>query len=218
MDYFEIIKQRATSKASKQTTSKSSKQKNRRVEKNTFPSDQELPKLMPPHRDEVMINEQVPLIFISHCHSDQAIAEGLIDLLVEAISIDRTEIRATSVPGHKLPAGCNIGNELQQEITQAEIVLGIITKHVLESPYVLFELGAAWGLNKRIFPLIAQDVDPDQVLGPIASVLSLSLTNNPDCYQVVVDVSRQIKRSKKTGNDPGIAYRVERLVKVALAS
>lgn len=192
MDYFEIIQQRAASKGSRPAKRKD--------------------------LNELMINELLPLIFISHCHADQAIAEGLIDLLVEAISIERTEIRATSVPGHKLRAGSNIGDELKQEIAQVGVVLGIVTKQVLESPYVLFELGAAWGLNKPIFPLIAQDINPEQVLGPIASVHRLSLTDNPDCHQLVIDISRQINRSKKTGNDPGIASRVERLVKMASAT
>jgi hypothetical protein len=170
--------------------------------------------------DDLILNEPLPLVFISHCHADQALAEGLIDLLEAAISIEPQEIRASSVPGCKLQAGCRVDDQLHSDIAQAKVVLLIVTKQVSDSPYVLFELGAAWGLNKRIFPLTTPDVDLidlDRVLGPIASLHRLDLANNSECHQVVTDVCMAINRHRKTEVDSRIAVRVERLQKLAKA-
>jgi hypothetical protein len=161
--------------------------------------------------DKIMLNEQTPLIFISHCHADEGITRGLIDLLEAAISLSPNEIRATSVPGYKLRAGSRVADELQREIAKVRVVLCVVTKRVSESPYVLFELGAAWGLGKPICPLIAPGIDPAQILGPIASVHRIDLKNIPDCHQLVDDVCRAISRNA-IGSATRIADKVQRLV------
>ena len=159
-------------------------------------------------------NPPIPLVFISHCHTDEPIARELIYMLEAAITLSPNEIRATSVPGYKLHAGGRVEIELLKEISNIGVVLGIITRSVTESPYVLFELGAAWGLGKPIYPLIAPDINPDRILGPIASVHRISLQNIPDCVQLVDDVCTAISRTKTIGADPRIADRAERLVKL----
>ena len=121
------------------------------------------------------------------------------------------EIRATSVPGYKLRAGSRVADELQREVAKVRVVLCVATRRVSESPYVLFELGAAWGLGKPIYPLVTPGIDPAEILGPIASVHRIDLKNIPDCHQLVDDVCRVIKRSKVTGSDARIADKVQRL-------
>jgi len=162
--------------------------------------------------DETVLKEQTPLILISHCHADEGIARGLIDLLEAAISLHPSEIRATSVPGYKLRAGSRVADELQKEIAKVRVVLGVVTRRVSESPYVLFEFGAAWGLGKTIYPLITSGIDPARILGPIASVHRIDLKNIQDCHQLVDDISRAINRMKATGSDARIADKVQRLV------
>jgi hypothetical protein len=216
MDYFEIIKQRAKNEHQVLGRNKhniNNTSQDPRLSKNLYPLSSPL--------DDLILNEPLPLVFISHCHADQALAEGLIDLLEAAISIEPQEIRASSVPGCKLQAGCHVDDQLHSEIAQAKVVLLIVTKQVSDSPYVLFELGAAWGLNKRIFPLTTPDVDLidlDRVLGPIASLHRLDLANNSECHQVVTDVCKAINRHRKTEVDSRIAVRVERLQKLAKAT
>lgn len=56
-------------------------------------------------------------------------------------AVDRKDIRCTSVRPYRLPVGENTADRLRDEITEAEVVLGILTTDTLESSYVAFELG-----------------------------------------------------------------------------
>ena len=66
-------------------------------------------------------------------------------------AVDRKDIRCTSVRPYRLPVGENTADRLRDEITEAEVVLGILTTDTLESSYVAFELGSAWG--QRVWTL-----------------------------------------------------------------
>lgn len=54
-------------------------------------------------------------IFISHSHADEKIASLLVDFLLAALAIRPEDIRCTSVPGHKLPFGTSIGEQLKND-------------------------------------------------------------------------------------------------------
>lgn len=87
-------------------------------------------------------------IFVSHSQNDQDLAKALIELLMEALNIPRTAIRCTSVVGHQLRGGIPIEAKLRQEINSSQIFLGLLTPRSLDSTYVMFELGARWGIEK----------------------------------------------------------------------
>ena len=94
-----------------------------------------------------------PRIFISHRHKDKNVARKLIDLLESAFHVEASEIRCTSVPGYKLPVGAQSAESLKSDLNGAEIVMGLIGRDTAKSDYVLWELGASWGLGKPTFPL-----------------------------------------------------------------
>lgn len=93
-------------------------------------------------------NQESKDIFISHSSDDVDIAEELIALLRDSLSIKSDKILCTSLPGYKLTGGQNVDEALRNEIINSKIVIGIISDVSLQSMYVLFELGAAWGLKK----------------------------------------------------------------------
>jgi len=95
-------------------------------------------------------------VFISHSAADKELARGLINLLRLAIpSISPTRIRCTSVPGYRLPGGADADDQLRKEMVDARVFIGLITPESLTSTYVLFELGARWGAQLQLTPLLA---------------------------------------------------------------
>jgi hypothetical protein len=94
-------------------------------------------------------------VFISHSSQDLKVAKALVEVLEVALSLESNDIRCTSVPGYKLNTGEHTSVQLQKEISGAEVIIGIVTTNSMQSSYVLFELGASWGLNKPTFPLLA---------------------------------------------------------------
>ena len=98
---------------------------------------------------------QILDIFISHSSRDENLAEKLIALIRSALNISAEKIRCTSLNGFRLPAGTTTNERLRKEIHDSKAFIALITPNSLKSMYVLFELGARWGAEKPMVPLIA---------------------------------------------------------------
>ena len=60
---------------------------------------------------------------------------------------------------HDLAAGTDWASEIQKQLSQADLVIGVLTS-VRQSPWVLFELGQASALGRRIVLITPKDADP----------------------------------------------------------
>jgi len=106
-------------------------------------------------------------IFVSHSKHDHDLAKALIELLVVALNIPRTKIRCTSVVGHQLRGGTSIETKLREEINNSNVFLGLITPSSLSSAYVMFEMGARWGIKKSWYLLKARGAEVTDLKGPL---------------------------------------------------
>lgn len=110
-------------------------------------------------------------IFISHSSNDKDLARALINLLLLALRLDPTTIRCTSVDGFRLAPGANTATQLRQEVNTSKVFLGLLTNYSLSSSFVLFELGARWGADKDIFPILARGATHSSIGGsPLANL------------------------------------------------
>lgn len=97
-------------------------------------------------------------VFISHSSKDREIVTSVLDFLQMGMGIAREEIFCTSYP-NELPTGEAFITKIKEELENCEAVIFLITEQYLKSQFCLAELGAAWGLSKRIFPLLLVDFD-----------------------------------------------------------
>lgn len=132
-------------------------------------------------------------IFISHSSEDRIIAKGLADLLKYSIDKENLKIRCSSVNGYMLPVGTSIGEQLRKEIFVADIFLGLITRHSIVSTYVLFELGARWGVKRAIMPVVTHEKDYGFIKAPLSdyNVLNIGQTNHIN--QLLFDISNKLE-------------------------
>jgi hypothetical protein len=172
--------------------------------------------------DEAIVAHQAarpPRVFISHRHKDQKAARKLIDLLESAFHVGPGDIRCTSVPGYKLAVGSQSAASLQADLNGAEIVMGLIGPDTAESDYVLFELGASWGLRKPTFPLRLAGATFQHVPEVLREKSSLLLEDVTQCLQLVEDVARVSSLTRKTsaarGRTGRIWRRAEQLARAA---
>ena len=142
-----------------------------------------------------------PRIFISHRHQDKDIARSVIDLLEAEFEIAPGQIRCTSVSGYKLAVGSHSADSLQTDLNGAEIVMGLIGKETADSDYVLFELGASWGLRKPTFPLRIAGATFTHVPEVLRERSSLTLEDVSQCLQLVEDVARVSSLDRKPESD-----------------
>jgi hypothetical protein len=152
-------------------------------------------------------------IFISHSSQDIEIAKSIIQLLRAALTIPAERIRCTSVDGYRLPLGVSTDERLRREVREAKIFLGIITQSSIESTYVLFELGARWGAELHLAPILASSTDKRLLLGPLAQLNALACNIPAQVHQLVDDVASQLGVS--LGRASSYQEQVEALVEIA---
>jgi TIR domain-containing protein len=159
-----------------------------------------------------------PRIFISHRHKDVKVASKLIDLLESAFHIDAGQIRCTSVPGYKLPVGAQSAESLKTDLNGAEIVMGLIGRDTAKSDYVLFELGASWGLGKPTFPLRIAGASFEHIPEVLREKSSLLMEDVAQCLQLVEDVGRVSSLRRKSDTTRARAAVLAQAKRLALAA
>lgn len=151
--------------------------------------------------EEEMDGRKSIKIFISHAEADAQIAELLVNLLLSSLSVVDDEIRCTSVSGHQLPFG-NISQILKDDLRLSPIITALITETSLASKWMMFELGAAWALNKTVIPIIAPNLTHKDLPGPLGADSCIQICN-PDAPSRIRDALKQIslelKVEEKTG-------------------
>ena len=120
-------------------------------------------------------------IFISHAHKDQFVAELLIDYLLSEYEFAPGDIRCTSVPGYTIPLGESIADSLRRDVSEGIGFIALLSHFGLESVWVKFELGAAWGAQKPVLPILGPGFeDSDERLGPIHYMPCVKI-DDPQC-------------------------------------
>jgi hypothetical protein len=133
------------------------------------------------------------LVFISHSSKDAEIAVGLIELLKAALGLKDAEIRCTSVDGFRLPSGANTDQVLKFEVRAARTFIGLITPNSMGSAYVLFELGARWGADLHMVPVLA-GIDPKALQSPLNGFNGISADNVAQLHQLLSDLADLLNR------------------------
>jgi TIR domain len=139
-------------------------------------------------RYEGFSSNQEILVFISHSSKDSELALALIELLKAGLGLLSNQIRCSSVDGYRLPVGVNTESKLREEVSEARVVIGLITPSSLASAFVMFELGARWGANNFLAPLLA-GVRPSELSGPLSLLNALLSDNEAQLHQLLKDVS-----------------------------
>jgi hypothetical protein len=117
-----------------------------------------------------------------------------VELLKSALGLFANQIRCSTVEGHKLPVGVNTEAQLRQEVNAAEVVVGLITPSSLASHFVMFELGARWGSNRFLAPLLA-GVEAHQLQPPLSLLNALSAQSEQQLHQLLHDIGNRLNLS-----------------------
>ena len=152
-------------------------------------------------------------IFISHSSRDAELARALIDLLQAALPITSDEIRCSSVDGYRLPGGVSIDQRLRNEVHDAEVVIGLLTPNSLRSAYVSFELGARWGAQKRMIPLLASGITPEVLEGPLGGINALDCRCDGQIHQLVEETASHLNIEPHRTST--FAHQVNKLLELA---
>ncbi|MEM9508132.1 MAG: TIR domain-containing protein, partial [Cyanobacteria bacterium P01_E01_bin.35] len=119
-------------------------------------------------------------IFISHSHSDQAIAFRLVNFLLAALRVEEEEILCTSNPDQGLAySSHSITDQLKHELKTSEAIIILITLDSLHSAWIPFEAGSFWTTDKPVIPILGKGLTQNDLPGPLKSFLSIAI-ETPD--------------------------------------
>ena len=131
-------------------------------------------------------------VFISHSNNDVKVAKLLIDLLRKALNLESSDIRCTSVDGYRITGGASVDDTVRTEVHDTELLIGLITHNSLESAYVMFELGARWGVGMPMIPLLSSGATTDDLGGPLAGRNALDASQIAQLHQLIQDAGRHL--------------------------
>jgi len=131
-------------------------------------------------------------LFVSHSSKDVELVRLLVTLLRSALNLSAKEIRCTSVDGYRLPGGADTVEQLRREVHDAQAFVGVISAASLESMYVTFELGARWGAQKHLLPILTPGADPSILSGPLSGINALRCDNAAQIHQLINDLGTEL--------------------------
>ena len=128
-------------------------------------------------------------LFISHAAGDSDLVKHLTLLITNTLVLEPEQIRCTSVYGHTLGLGDEIPSTLAGDIRSTPVVMGVITSASAHSQWVLFELGAAWILRKKIILLVHPLLGMEILPGPLSTIHAASLGDIEGLFQALEELS-----------------------------
>ncbi|MEM9273673.1 MAG: SUMF1/EgtB/PvdO family nonheme iron enzyme [Cyanobacteria bacterium P01_F01_bin.143] len=147
-------------------------------------------------------------IFISHSHSDEAIADKLVDFLLAALDLKEKDILYTCNPDHGLSLRpSSITNQIKDQLKNSEALIILITEDSLHSAWILFEAGSFWTTDKLIIPILGPGLSHNDLSGPLKSFLNISIEDrdaedklNHAISLIVEDLNVKQKFTKRRKN------------------
>lgn len=92
-------------------------------------------------------------VFISHSYKDEHFARSLRETLTALSNVVVLD------PTRKLPKGEKIADRISKMLRDSDVVIALLSPESSQNPDVLFELGIAVGLGKRVIPIARRNTD-----------------------------------------------------------
>lgn len=128
-------------------------------------------------------------VFISHSSSDKWIARQIAEQLA-ARGID------TFLDEKDIETGDSIDDKIQEELSDSDELLMLLSPASLKSSWVLIEIGGARALRKRLVPILLH-VGPNDLPPPLATGLARDLNDIQRYYDEVEARSRKPKETQQ---------------------
>jgi hypothetical protein len=126
------------------------------------------------------------LVFISHSTKDRWIARQMANLIEER---GRNYGIKTFLDEKDIEGGESIHESIRRSIQECSEFLALLSRYSIDRPWVLIEIGAAWGLEKQIIAIIDK-IAPEEMPDILTPYKAIDL-NSFDEY-----LEQLIKRAK----------------------
>ncbi|MES0335933.1 MAG: toll/interleukin-1 receptor domain-containing protein [Candidatus Magnetobacterium sp. LHC-1] len=129
-------------------------------------------------KERPMPSDEKVKIFISHSTEDKEKVEHLVDYIYHSLDLKKMDIMCTSVDGcNSLELGKSVPSQLKTAMLDSTVTIALITKNSITAQWVNFELGAAWILSQLTIPILAPDIEPNDLIGGLSNNQNVLIKN-----------------------------------------
>jgi hypothetical protein len=98
----------------------------------------------------------VAKIFISHAGVDEDFVDEFVEtIVIRGCGADADSVFYSSGADTAVPSGSDVNTYIREQVSEADVVVALITPAFRARPYCMAELGAAWSRAGSMFPLTA---------------------------------------------------------------
>jgi hypothetical protein len=98
-------------------------------------------------------------IFVSHASNDKPLVEFFVEQVLRlGLEVPSDDIFCTSLEGMDIKNGEDFRQAIRSAISNAKIILLILTPNYKASEVCLNEMGAAWASNRCVIPLVVEPI------------------------------------------------------------
>ena len=96
---------------------------------------------------------------------------------------------------HDISLGEDIRDKIQEALRKSSVLVVFLSNNSIRSPYIFFELGAAVADNKKIIPIVIDEIEPGKLPLPLTKYQYLKETSpETAAKEVAKALSRNDKR------------------------
>lgn len=128
-----------------------------------------------------------PVIFISHIHEDAQIAHCLKQFLDESF-LGFFKIFVSS-DGASIRAGDNWSSSIENALTEADLVLALITEEAKNRRWIYFECGGAYFARKRVIPICCRNYRIAQLSTPLSWLQAIDGADSASVAQLIETIA-----------------------------
>lgn len=132
----------------------------------------------------------MPAVFIAHSADHEAVAVGLKRLMRERLGLDAF----VASDAKSLRLGAEWWNTIKAALRDARVLLCLLNRASLQRPWVPFESGAFWLLEKPVIPVCFGDLQKKQMPYPFAAFQGVELPGDLSALLTALNDHIQPKR------------------------
>jgi hypothetical protein len=113
----------------------------------------------------------VPRIFVSHASADSALVDPFVDAVLRlGCGVKQEELFYSSGEDTGVPDGYDLLHHVREQVSEAGLVVAIVTSTFQTRPVCVAELGAAWSRAGNLFPLAVPGMSRTDMEGVLAGM------------------------------------------------
>ena len=136
-----------------------------------------------------------PRIFVCHSERDTRLVSALVDLLETALPLSGRDVFCTSLPGHSLPMGARLDEEIEKLVKNSEVFLYIVTNASLRSDWTKDEFSTRLTLpakTRAILPVRLPNVSVSALPARLSGLKVPILDSITALHEVLAEIARRL--------------------------